>query len=64
MTGDWAYDALVPIAGLEFTILGLAVALSIIHRGHGLFPLRSRTKRTHLGDQGLCGGPSDEEALS
>jgi hypothetical protein len=40
MTGDWAYDALVPIAGLEVTILGLAVTSSIIRRRHGLVPLR------------------------
>ena len=54
MTGDWAYDALVPIAGLEVTILGLAVTSSIIRRRHGLVPLRchnykARASRRHAG---------------
>jgi hypothetical protein len=55
-TGDWAYDALVPIAGFEF-ILGLAVAVSVIRRGHGLFPLRS-----HKYEAPRMGGSSDEHA--
>jgi hypothetical protein len=49
MTGDWAYDALVPIAGLEVTILGLAVTSSIIRRRHGLVPLRCHNLRPGIG---------------
>lgn len=61
MTGDWAYDALVPIGGLGSTIFGLPVALSVICRRHCLFRcVITTTKRVPLGDQGSR-GPSDED---
>src|SRR6516225_9602888 len=34
MAGDWAYDELLPIAAVELTILGLAVALCVNRRSH------------------------------
>ena len=41
MAGDWAYDELLPIAAVELTILGSAVALYANRRSHCLFPLQS-----------------------
>jgi hypothetical protein len=60
MTGDWAYDELVPIAGVEFTILSLAVALSAVRRGHGLFHyVPISTKRTVSATKG-CVAPDED----
>ena len=39
MAGDWAYDELLPIAAVELTILGLAVALCANRCSHCLFTL-------------------------
>ena len=53
---------MVPIAAFEF-FLGLAVAVPVIRRGHGLFLLRSyKHQAPRLGDQGRRGGSSDEDA--
>jgi hypothetical protein len=62
MTSDWAYYALVPVAGLEFTIVGLAVALSVIRWHHGLVPLRCHNYKGCRPPPRAVGGPSDEDA--
>jgi hypothetical protein len=44
MAGDWAYDELPPIAAVELTILGSAVALCVNRSSHCLFPVPKRPK--------------------
>jgi len=48
MAGDWAYNELLPIAAVELTILGSAVALCVNRRSHCLFPLPERPSRYAL----------------
>ena len=45
MAGDWAYGELPPIAAVEHTILGSAVALCVKRRSHRWFPLPERAPK-------------------